>query len=388
MEILERNIETLLPAQKDFEEALVLKRVLRVKLGIDPTGPHIHIGNAVALWKLREFQDMGHKVVLIFGDFTARIGDPSDKDKRRPVLTKEEIDKNVESYISQIGKILDTKKIELHYNSEWHDKMSEADLIKLSRLLTVNQMLARRNFSERVKEKKEIGIDEFLYPLLQGYDSVAIRADIELGGTDQLFNLEVGRIIQEAYGQKPQLIMATKMLWGLDKRKMSKSWGNVVNINDEPSDMFGKIMSLDDSLIFDYFELATSLSREKIREIEAIKHIKEQKELLAYEIVRRYHGEEEAQKAKEEFVSMFSKKEMPRDIESKVVTMEATPAILVDTGLAPSISEAKRLIEQKGVKFNGKIVDENTKINEEGILQVGKRKFIKVIPDDTKQKSP
>ena len=386
MELLRRNIETLLPSKKDFEELLALGKPLRVKLGIDPTGPNIHIGNAVALWKLREFQDMGHKIVLIFGDFTARIGDPSDKDKRRPVLTKEEIDKNVASYISQIRNIVDVKKIELHHNSEWHDALTQADLIKLSRLLTVNQMLARRNFSERVKEKKEIGIDEFLYPLLQGYDSVAIRSDIELGGTDQLFNLEVGRIIQEAYGQKPQLIMTTKMLWGLDGKKMSKSWGNVVNINDEPSDMFGKIMSLDDSSVSDYFELATALPLEKIREIEGITHIKEQKELLAHEITARYHGEEKAQKAKEEFTRLFLKKEIPHNIESKIVLLGGTPpAILVETGLAPSISEAKRLIEQKGVKFNGEIVDDNTNINEEGILQVGKRKFLRLI---SKQKSP
>lgn len=381
MNILERNIETLLPSKKDFENALGGKKKIRVKLGIDPTGPNIHMGNAVVLWKLREFQDAGHAVVLIFGDFTARIGDPGDKEKRRPVLAKEQIDENVSNYVGQIERILDTKKIELHYNSEWHEKMTEVDLIKLSRLLTVNQMLMRRNFSERFKEKKEIGIDEFLYPLLQGYDSVAIQADVELGGSDQLFNLEAGRIIQEAYGQKPQLVMTMKMLWGLDGRKMSKSWGNVVNIIDEPNDMFGKLMALDDRLMPEYFELATPLSLAQIKNIEAQKDTKAQKERLAFEIVKRYHGEREARKAQKEFNHVFSKRKLPHHIPEFIVTgAHSTIEVLVNAGLATSKSEARRLIAQGGILVDGKPPSDTIEVTKEVVVSRGRRKFVKLLP--------
>lgn len=385
MELLTRTIETLLPGKEDFEKALTSGQKLRIKHGIDPTGPHIHIGNAVALWKLREFQEMGHTIVLIFGDFTARIGDPGDKDKRRPVLTKEEIEANVSRYVSQVGRILNTKTIELHYNSEWHDALTQADLIKLSRLLTVNQMLARRNFAQRIKEKKEIGIDEFLYPLLQGYDSVAIRADIELGGSDQLFNLEAGRIIQEAFGQKPQLIMTTKMLWGLDGKKMSKSWGNVVNITDEPQDMFGKVMSLGDALMPAYFEIATGLRQKERESIVAVhKNPRDQKLRLAREIVARYYGEKKARKAREEFLAVFSQKELPHHIPETSLLAGTYQAaqLLLQAGFATSKSEAKRIIEQKGMRVDDEVVispEQEIAARSGMVITRGKVKHIRLI---------
>ena len=361
------------------------KKPLRVKLGIDPTGPKIHIGRAVAFWKLREFQDAGHTIVLIFGDFTARIGDPSDKEERRPVLSKEDIEENAKNYLSQIGRILNTKKVELHFNSEWHDKMSEADLIKLSRLLTVNQMLSRRNFSERFRAQKEIGIDEFLYPLLQGYDSVAIKSDIELGGSDQLFNLKAGRILQQAYGQEPQLIMTTNMLWGLDGRKMSTSWGNVVNITDEPAEMFGKLMSLRDELMADYLKLATRLAEKEMKKIEALKNPKEKKERLALEVVALYHGKSAALKAKKEFERVFSEKKLPAEIlEVRLPKGSYNPIdLLLKARLASSKSEARRLVEQKGICIDENVLEsprQTIELKNPIILSKGKRHFVKIIP--------
>jgi len=387
MELLERNVETVLPSKEALEKKLQ-KGKLRIKHGIDPTGPKIHIGRAVVLWKLREFQDAGHKIVLIFGDFTARIGDPSDKDKRRPLLSEDQIKVNTAGYLDQIGRILDTSKVEVHYNSEWHGAMSEADLITLARLLTVNQMLARRNFSERVKEKKEIGIDEFLYPLLQGYDSVAVRADVELGGSDQLFNLQAGRIIQEAYGQEPQCIMTTGMLWGLDSRKMSTSWGNVVNITDEPNEMYGKLMSLNDELMPNYLRLTTRLSEQEIKEIEAIAHPKKRKEQLAYEVVKLYHGKGAATKAKEEFKKVFTQKELPIDI--KEVFVEKGLYTVHDLlsrcalMLSNSKSEARRLILQGGVRVNDEVVTSPSQliqITKPILLSKGKRNIVKIVPN-------
>lgn len=384
MELLTRNIETLIPSPESFEHLLKEGRKLRIKFGIDPTGPNIHIGRAVALWKLREFQDAGHTIVLLFGDFTARIGDPSDKDKRRPVLGEEQIKENASRYLEQVAKILDVSNVELHYNSEWHDTMSEADLIKLSRLFTVNQMLARRNFSQRIKEQREIGIDELLYPLLQGYDSYALKADVELGGFDQLFNLEAGRVVQSALGQEPQHIIITKMLWGLDGRKMSTSWGNVVNINDDPNDMFGKIMTLDDKLMADYARLATRLSEEEIKEIEKIQHPKEQKERIAEEVVALYHGKEAAQKAQEEFNKRFSKKELPSEIPIKTFPKGSYQVVylLVQTGLAISKGDAKRLIRQGGIKINDRVIEnqhEAVDLNGELLIERGKRQVVKVM---------
>jgi len=385
-EILVRNVEEILPSREALRKKLAQGKPLRVKHGIDPTGPAIHLGRAVALWKLREFQDAGHTIVLIFGDFTARIGDPSDKDKRRPALTKEQIDANVNGYVRQIGKILTMAQVELHYNSEWHASRSQADLIALSRLLTVNQMLARRNFAQRFKEQKEIGIDEFLYPLLQGYDSVAIKSDIELGGTDQLFNLEAARVIQQALGQEPQFIMTTSMLLGLDGRKMSTSWGNIVTIIDEPGDMFGKLMSLKDELTTNYLQLTTRLSEQERKEIQAIQNPKEQKERLAFEMVKLYHGASAAKKAQEEFTNVFSQKQLPSEIQEIALPKGSYPItdLLIKTKLASSKSEARRLIEQRGVRINERTVesvDETVSLNDSFLIEKGRRHVVKIVAE-------
>lgn len=383
-EILTRNIETILPSKESLEVLLRSGKKLRVKFGIDPTGPRLHIGHAIPLWKLREFQELGHTVILLFGDFTARIGDPSDKTGRRPMVGEEEIKKNVKGYLLQVKPILKIEDLEVRYNSEWHNTLTEADLLTMARLLTVNQMLARRNFAARVKEKKEIGIDEFLYPLLQGYDSVALNSDIELGGADQLFNLEAGRIVQEAYSQNPQCVITTKMLIGLDGEKMSKSRGNVVNITDSPQDMFGKIMSVSDDLTMDYARLATRLSKKEIEDMEAIKNPKEQKERLALELVKLYSGEEEAKKAQKEFERVFVQKKSPSEMVRRTLPQGTYTVIdiLLKTGLAPSKNEARRLVDQKGITIGGNVANspqEEIRLDKELIITKGKRMFIKVV---------
>ncbi len=250
--LLSRNVEDVID-RKHLAEALRSGKKLRIKHGVDPTGPKIHIGRAVALWKLREFQELGHTIVLIIGDFTAQIGDPSDKLEKRPFLSREQIEKNLKDYLPQIAKIIDLKKTEVRYNSEWLAKLNLRDFSELADLFSFQQILERRNFQDRWRKHEEISYREGTYPLLQGYDSVAVKADAELGGTDQLFNLLAGRKIQERYEQKPQDIMTTKMIIGLDGRKMSTSWGNVINISDDPDEQFGKTMSLRDELIPEYF---------------------------------------------------------------------------------------------------------------------------------------
>jgi len=311
--LLSRNVEDVID-RKHLENALRSGKKLRVKLGIDPTGDKIHIGRAVALWKLREFQDLGHAAVLIVGDFTAQIGDPSDKLEKRPFLSKEEVKKNLEHYLDQIGKILDLKKAEVRYNSEWLAKLNLREISELAEIFTFQQIIERRNFRDRLEKHQEISYREGLYPLMQGYDSVVVKADVELGGTDQLFNLLAGRKIQEHYGEHAQDVMTTKMIVGLDGRKMSTSWGNVININDAPDEQFGKVMSLRDELIIPYFEAVTDAPLAEVasikKELKKGANPKETKEKLACRIVERYHGAEEAAAAQEKFEKLFSKKEI------------------------------------------------------------------------------
>src|SRR3989344_1138594 len=252
--LLARNVEQVID-RAHLEKTLKSGKKLRIKLGIDPTGEKIHIGRAIVLWKLREFQELGHQVVLIIGDFTAQIGDPSDKLSKRPMLSREQVEKNMRDYLSQIGKILDLHKTETRYNSKWLDKLNFRETAELAESFSVQQMLHRRNFQERWKEGQDISLREFLYPIIQGYDSVAIKADVELGGTDQLFNLMAGREVQKQCGQKPQDVMTVGMLSGTDGRKMSTSWGNVINIVDPADEQFGKIMSMPDKMIQDYFHM-------------------------------------------------------------------------------------------------------------------------------------
>lgn len=369
--------------EKDHLRAQLLSgKQLRVKLGFDPTGSKIHIGRAIILRKLREFQNLGHKIVFIVGDATALIGDPSDKLDKRPRLTKEDIAKNIKDYKTQVGKIVDVRRAEFVFNSKWLKKLSFLDGLDLARSFTVNQMLARRNFSERLHKQGEIGLEELSYPLMQGYDSVKVKADVEIGGFDQLFNLKAGRVIQTHFGMQAQDILMGEMLEGTDGRKMSTSWGNVINITDEPSDMFGKLMSVKDELVDKYFKLCTDLADEEIAKLPT--HPKEKKLCLAEQIVKMYHGELIADAARMNWEAQFSKGEAPKDMpEVKIDShgMNLTE-LLVTADLAPSKSEARRLISQGGVKINDvKKTDpaETIAIDSEMIVQVGPRRFIKVI---------
>ena len=370
--------------EKDhLRKQLLSGKQLRIKLGFDPTGAKIHIGRAIVLRKLREFQDLGHTVVFIVGDATALIGDPSDKLDKRPRLTTEKIKENIKNYKAQVAKIVNLRKAEFVFNSSWLKKLSFLEGIELARSFTVNQMLARRNFSERLEKHGKIGLEEMSYPLMQGYDSVMVKADVELGGFDQLFNLKAGRVIQERFGKPPQDIAMTEMLEGTDGRKMSTSWGNVINITDEPNDMFGKVMSVKDELIPKYFELCTDVSKEEVAKLSA--HPKERKLYLAHEIVKLYHGEKAADEAKAAWEAQFSRGEMPADIPEIKFTVSKINLIdlLIETHCAQSKSEARRIVEQGGVRINGERktnASEEITLNKETLIQVGPRKYVRVIP--------
>lgn len=385
--VLERGVEEIIHA-KHLEKQLRSKKKLRVKLGIDPTSPHIHIGRAVVLWKLRAFQDLGHQVVFIIGDFTGQIGDTSDKDAERPMLTEREIEENVTTYLDQAFKILDKSKTEFHYNSSWLSKLGFAEIGKLANLFGMHEFSARDNIAKRLKAGKRVSLRELMYPLMQGYDSVAVKADVELGGTDQRFNLLAGRTIQEAYGMEPQDVLMTTLIEGTDGRKMSSSWGNTINLTDEPEIMFGKAMSIPDSLMEKYFLLTTNTPTAQIEEIKkSYSNPRDQKLILAHTIVEQYHGADKARHAQESFINQFSKKELPDSIEE--AKLEAGSHNLVDvlvqTKLVTSKGEARRMIEQGGVKINQAPVDKKDiahiiKLDKKNnlVIQVGKRKFVKI----------
>lgn len=370
-----------------LEAALKSGKKLRVKLGIDPTGPKIHLGNAVILRKLRDFQRLGHKAVLIVGDFTALIGDPSDKLDKRPMLTAAQIKINLKAYKAQLGKILDLKKTEFHFNSKWLAKLKFAEIAELAETFTVQQMLARRNFKDRIESGTEISLRELLYPLMQGYDSVVVKADVEIGGFDQLFNVLAGRIIQRAYNQPIQDILTGEMLDGTDGRKMSKSWGNVVAIVDEPNDMFGKLMSLRDELIPKYLLLCTDWKKSDIDKIEikmknGAMNPRDAKLMLAEDIVKTYHGEKKALAAKENFISIFSKKEGPIEVVSLGApkTINAVD-LIVSSGVVKSKSEARRLVDQGAFRVNNKIIEDPAKtLNLKGgeLIKIGKKSFFRI----------
>lgn len=389
-EVLTRGVEDVIE-KESLKKRLLSGERLNIKLGIDPTGPKIHLGRSTVLMKLKDFQDLGHNIVLIIGDFTALIGDASDKDAMRKSLTEEEIKNNMKDYLSQIGKILDLKKVEIRYNKDWLGKMKLEEIIKLSMNFTAQQMIQRRNFKERWETEKPIGLHEMLYPLLQGYDSVVVSADIEIGGFDQLFNLKTGRDMQKIFNKEPQDVMTLKMIYGLDGRKMSTSWGNVINILDDPKEMFGKLMSMKDELIIDYFECCTRVPMIQVegfkKSLEAKEvNPKEIKKILAKEIVAFFHSVEFAEEAEKEFEQVFEDKKLPTDIEE--IEMEekeiSVQDLLVELSLAKSKSEAKRLIDQGGVKIifnnNTEIVKtEKIKVEKGMIVQVGKRNFKKII---------
>jgi len=361
---------------------------LRVKAGFDPTAPDLHLGHTVLIQKLKQFQDLGHHVMLLIGDFTAMIGDPSGKSETRKPLTKEEVLANSRTYTDQVFKILDEAKTEVVYNSEWMERLTTADLIELMSKYTVARMLERDDFSKRYKDGRPIAIHEFLYPLIQGYDSVVLKADVELGGTDQLFNLLVGRDLQREMGQAPQAVVTMPLLEGTDGvQKMSKSFGNYIGITEAPSEIFGKLMSISDELMVRYYELLSGVSAERLDEIkEGRVHPREAKEALAMELTARFWGQEEAEKAREGFNSLFKKKEVPDQIEE--VRIEGGEGgvwiarLVVAAGGATTNSEAARLVEQGGVRLDGKrVTDRKAQVATDSpvLLQVGKRFFRRVL---------
>jgi tyrosyl-tRNA synthetase len=394
VKILKRNVVDLI-SEEELLDRIKRKGKLRVKLGVDPSRPDLHLGHAVVLRKLREFQDLGHTVVLIIGDFTARIGDPSGRNETRPMLTKEEVLENAKTYQEQAFKILDPERTVLRFNGEWLDRMTFADVIVLASKYTVARMLERDDFAKRFKEGIPIAVSEFLYPLAQAYDSVAIQADVELGGTDQLFNLLVGRKIQEEYGQEPQIVMTMPIIEGTDgKLKMSKSYGNYIAFNDPPEEMYGKLMSIPDELIIKYMRLLTDIPEERIEEYE--RKMKEKtinprdvKMVLAYEITRFFHGEENAKKSQEQFVKVFQKKEIPDEMPVVEISQEKNIVdLLVEIGAASSKSEAKRLVSQGGVYIDGERIEDirfTVEPDGEMVLRVGKRKFYRILGGETKK---
>ena len=362
------------------------KKPLRIKYGADPSSPDLHLGHTVPLRKLRQFQDCGHLVVFIIGDFTARIGDPSHRSETRPMLSEEQIKENAKTYQEQVFKILDKSKTEVRYNSEWLAKMSPADFLHLTSQYTVARLLERDDFSKRYKANQPIALIEFLYPLLQGYDSVAIDSDLELGGTDQKFNLLVGRELQKIWGKKPQMIMTLPIIEGTDGiRKMSKSFGNSIAVNDSPKEMFGKLMSIPDKLAPVYAQYASGMNEQDLAVfLEKFKSDpREGKADLAEKIAAFFRGAEEAKHAREEFDRMFKDKGLPDEIETIKLAQKNIDivSLLKDAGLAPSKSEAKRLIEQGGVRLNQEKVSDialSVSLAKPVLVQCGKRKFARI----------
>ena len=394
MDVIRKGTVEIIPEDelaRKLERSLKEEKPLNIKLGCDPSKPDLHIGHAVVLNKLREFQDFGHTAILIVGDFTGMIGDPSGKKKKRPQLTFEETRKNGLTYYEQASKILDKKKTKIVYNSEWLTKLDMKDIINVLSKFTVQRILERDDFTNRLKEEQEISLHEILYPVMQGYDSYAIDADVELGGTDQKFNNLIGRDMQKRFGKEPQVVILMPLLEGTDgNEKMSKSLDNAIGITDTPEDIFGKTMSIPDPLIYKYFELATKLNQEELSKVkntleDISNNPRDMKRKLGYELVKLYYDEDTAKKSVEEFDKIFIKKEVPDDIPEYKLTDDTMKLInlMTITKLTDSNANGRRLIQQGGVSINGKkITDINTTVNnkKEFILKVGKRKFLKVIP--------
>jgi tyrosyl-tRNA synthetase len=373
-----------------LERAAKTGKPLRVKLGLDPTAPDIHVGHTVVIRKLKAFQDLGHTVIFLIGDFTGMIGDPSGKNVTRPPLSREEVNANAETYKRQMFKLLDPEKTELRFNGEWMDKFTAVDFIKLCAKTTVKQILERDDFTKRLNEEKPISLHELLYPLVQGYDSVALNADIELGGTDQKFNLLMGRNLQREFDQEPQVVITTPLLEGLDGvNKMSKSLNNYIGIDESPNEMFGKVMSISDDLMWRYYDLVTDLTPSEIAnlrsEIEGGKNPRDTKVNLAKLIIKDFHSEADATAAEDEFNRRFVKKEIPDEIEEVSVAAQTyrLADLVVASGLVATKGEARRLIEQGGVKINGEkgtsaAAEIGLAAGNSIVLQVGKLKFAKL----------
>ena len=378
--ILQRNIDQII-TEEDFWRKLRSGKKLRLKHGVDPTNPFLHLGHAVNYWKMREFQELGHKVIFLIGDFTAQIGDPTGKSKARLELSKKEVEENAQKYLEQATKILINKptSLEIRRNSEWYGKMQLAEFLALAKKITHSRLIERDMFQKRIKNKEEIYIHELLYPILQGYDSVMTKSDITIIGSDQLFNELIGRHYQEIFAQEPQVIMTTTITPGLDgKEKMSKSLGNYVAIIDSPKDKFGKIMTLSDNLIHSYLTVYTNLSPEEIMEVDKL-HPLEAKKRLAFEIVKSYHGEKEALKTQENFKKTFSQKETPNDLKTlRTIKDETWGDFLIRERFVKSKSEAKRLVDGGGVDVDGKKVEKASNSVSAGVAKIGKHTFIKI----------
>lgn len=382
---LKRGVEDVY-SEADLIEKLKENRPLRVKLGADPTAPDIHLGHTVVLNKLRQFQNFGHEVIFLIGDFTATVGDPSGKNATRPPLSREDVLRNAETYKEQIYKILDPQKTRIVFNSDWLGELGTVGMIRLASNYTVARMLERDDFKKRFANNQSIAIHEFIYPLLQGHDSVALEADIELGGTDQTFNLLIGRELQKAAGQKPQVAMTLPLLVGLDgEKKMSKSLGNYIGVTEAPNEMFGKIMSISDELMWDWYNLLSFRPLTEIAQlkadVEAGKNPRDVKILLAKEIIARFHSEADADAAEQEFINRFQKGAMPDEMPEFTFEGEIGLATLLkEAGLVPSTSEAIRSAQQGGVKIDGEKVDNVKQNAQKGtfVYQVGKRKFARV----------
>ena len=360
----------------DLEAKLSEGRPLVIKAGFDPTAPDIHLGHTVLLRKMKQFQDMGHKVVFLIGDFTAQVGDPTGRNELRKKMTMVDIEKNAATYKAQVFKILDPQKTQVVFNSHWLSKLTPQDLLELSAHLTVAQMLARADFKKRFETGKEISLLEFIYPLLQGFDSVHLKADVELGGNDQKFNLLMGRQLQEAYGQKPQVVLMTPLLEGTDGvNKMSKSLGNTIGINDEPNEILGKIMSISDELMLRYYEILTEVDLGTVKKM----HPKEAKLQLGQMIVEMFHPAGEGLKARTHFESTFSQHKLPENIpEFEIVSGQKLVDVLVITKMVVSKNEARRLIKEKAVTHEGNLVDDENWLLVSGVLKIGKRRFLKL----------
>ena len=388
LELIKRGIDEVL-TEDDLVSKLKSKKQLTVKVGFDPTAPDLHLGHTVILNKMRHFQDLGHKVVFLIGDFTGRIGDPSGKNKTRPSLDKEELEKNAKTYSDQVFKILNKDLTDIRFNSEWCEDLGADGIIGLASKYNLGRMLERDDFSKRYKANQQIAIHEFLYPLIQAYDSIALNADVEMGGTDQKFNLLVGRELQRAFDQEPQVCITLPILEGLDGiNKMSKSLDNYVGINEDPDEMFGKIMSISDDLMWRWFEL---LSFRPINEVNELKkevksgmNPRDTKILLAEEIIERFHSKEDAENAKNTFLDRFQKGAKPKDIETFSISLDDDIAIgnlLKESRLVQSTSEAMRLVKQGAVKINDEKIDDpklSIEKNQELLVQVGKRRFLKI----------
>lgn len=382
-ELLTRGVDEIID-RSSLEKKLRSGKKLRVKLGTDPTSPNIHLGRSIPLLKLRDFQKLGHQIVFVIGDFTALIGDTSDKESERPMLSEEVVKNNLSSYIKQVAKIIDIDKSEIVYNSKALGELGYLEIGKQADAFSLNEFISRENISKRLKAGKRVSLRELLYPLMQGYDSVMINADVEIGGSDQRFNLLAGRDLQRLYGQEAQDIITNPLIEGLDGRKMSSSFGNSVNLFDSAREMFGKIMSLKDEFIIKYFTLLTRVDMEMInsyeKELKAGANPRDYKLKLAFEIVSFYHSKEEAELEKDYFIKTFSKKETPSDIKKVKTSSYDLVDILIDNSLVASKSEARRVIEQGGLKVDGVVVkDVKFVVSPGSIIQKGKINFLEVL---------